>query len=209
MLSNQVQPLKLIYRQPSQEHLEQPIAFTNKLHPKDIVMINLNTKSSLVHDFTINSICRSSVIIKLANLSIHEDFELIVIVKNSKNKELENNFLWLGCTQKHVRLKSKQSKLVKFKLGFMRNGLYEIGNISNDNVLKMNLFEATNSLTSFENLVENKIDHPMMTSNQSNHSLPTLVESTAISVYLKNSSTNRYEFFKILNSFIVSVSSSS
>ena len=102
------------------------------------------------------------------------------------------------------------TKVVKFKLGFLRNGLFEVGSVSNDNILKMNLFEATNSFTSFDNFLDKKVNssgNNFGSESNTNNGLHNLIESTAISVYLKNSSTNRYEFFKILNSFTVCVSS--
>lgn len=208
-LNSPVHPLKFVYRQLIQEQLD-PLSPCYKLDPKEVVLITLNSKPNIIHNFTKGNICVSNVLINLTNLSIHRDFEIILIVKNSKSNEIENSYLWLGCTQKHVRLKSKQTKVVKFKLGFLRNGLFEVGSVSNDNILKMNLFEATNSFTSFDNFLDKKVNssgNNFGSESNTNNGLHNLIESTAISVYLKNSSTNRYEFFKILNSFTVCVSS--
>jgi hypothetical protein len=211
MASTSTPQLKLIYRQPIQDGFESP-ASNYKSDPKDVILITLNSKYNIVHDFTKSNICFLNVMVNLTNLSINNEFDIIIIVKNSKTNDIEKKYLWLGCTQKHVRLKTKQSKLVKFKLGFLRNGFYEIGNVSTENILKMNLFEATNSLTRFDNLL-GKIENSSYKNGDDSINNDTifqnLMESTAISVYLKNSSTNRYEFFKILNSFTVCVSSSS
>ena len=169
--------------------------------PKDMIMVTVNVKSHITHDFTLNDICYLSVSLHLTNLSSQSDFELVLIVKNTKAAEVDKNYLWLGCTQKYVNLKSNHTKIVKFKLGFLGNGLYEIGNISNDSMLKMNLFEATTNLPSDNS--SDKLNSLNATSNSNN--LETLMESTAISVYLKNSKSTTYELFKILNSFTVCV----
>jgi hypothetical protein len=118
---------------------------------------------------------------------------------------MEKKFLWLGCNKRFVKLKSNQSKRVQFRLGFTANGIYEIGQLSSDTVLKMNLMDAT-SVTSFDDLV----DTPNATNsflNNSNVSTNTLNEtSSIISIYMKNNASNNYELYKRLNPFTVCVS---
>ena len=50
--------------------------------------ITLNSKPNIIHNFTKGNICVSNVLINLTNLSIHRDFEIILIVKNSKSNEI-------------------------------------------------------------------------------------------------------------------------
>jgi hypothetical protein len=209
-LTSNKQPLRLCYRELSLNPIEAQAK--SSLDPKDIIMINLTTKSNHIkHDFSKSDVCVVQVLINLSNLSLHHSFEMVLTAKNSSH-HFDKKYLWLGCTQKYVKLKAKDSRQVKFKLGFLTNGFYEIGQVSNDNILKMNLFEATNSLTSFDNLIGNQTKTTTTTTTNTNvdkdgvnNSLQNLMESTAISVYLKNKTSKRFEFFKCLNSFTVSV----
>jgi hypothetical protein len=117
---------------------------------------------------------------------------------------VEKKFLWLGCNKRFLKLKSSQSKRVQFRLGFTANGIFEIGQLSSDAVLKMNLMDAT-SVTSFDDLIETTQAANSFL-NTSNVSTGTLNESSSIiSIYLKNNASNNYELFKRLNPFTVCV----
>lgn len=106
--------------------------------------------------------------------------------------------MWLGCNKKYIKLKASQSKEINFKLGFISNGVYEIGKLSNESQVKMNILDAT-SVTSFDDLMDSDIKSELISKSQH------LVNdsSAAIFVYLKNNATNRYEFFKRLNQFTI------
>lgn len=112
----------------------------------------------------------------------------------NKSSELEKNYLWIGCNKKYIKLRPSETKVIKFKLGFITNGVFEIGKISDENAVKMRLLDAT-SLTSFDDLMDAEVKNDKIGST----------ESAAISVYLKNDSNQRYELLKRLKPFTVIV----
>ena len=113
--------------------------------------------------------------------------------------------MWLGCNKKIVKLKARQTKQVRFRLSFAANGVFEIGQLSNETIMKMNLMDAT-SLTSFDDLIDNINSSAFNTSNVSN-STAANETSSLISVYLKSNKTSgdNYELFKRLNPFTVCI----
>ncbi len=114
----------------------------------------------------------------------------------------------MGSNKKYLKLKPSQSKTVKFKLGFISNGIYEIGKVQHDTLLKMNLLDAanlTNTTTSslLDDYLNDEIDNDLDTTlNGANGQL----EMSAFTIYLKNNKKNKYELFKRLNPFTISVS---
>jgi hypothetical protein len=123
---------------------------------------------------------------------------------------MEKKFLWLGCNKRFVTLRSSQSKRVRFRLGFTSTGVFEVGQLSSETVMKMNLMDAT-SVTSFDDLIETSAAaaaaggaSPNGALNNSNVSASTLNETTSIiSVYLRNKANENYELLKRLNPFTV------
>lgn len=112
--------------------------------------------------------------------------------------------MWLGCNKKFIQLRSNASQTVKFKLGFASNGVYEIGRLSVESQVRLNILDST-SVTSFDDIMDSELKNELaLKSNQ--HQL--LNDSSgAIFVYLKNVTTGRYELFKRLNQFTVIVKS--
>ena len=109
------------------------------------------------------------------------------------------NYLWLGCNKKFVKLRSNQSKEVRFKLGFALNGVYDIGKLSIESQIRLNILDST-SVTSFDELMDNDAKSELLL--KSNQQLANDT-SGGILVYLKNTRTNRYELFKRLTQFTV------
>ncbi len=77
----------------------------------------------------------------------------------------------------------------------------------NDTLLQMNLLEAanlTNTTASslLDDYINDEIDYDLDTTlNGANNQL----EMSAVSIYLKNNKKNKYELFKRLNPFTISV----
>lgn len=208
---NADQRSQLSYHQPILEDIK----LNESLDPRNLIMVTLSYASNIQHDFNKKNICNLDINIQIKNLSLHNIYELVALVKNTRANELDKTYMWLGCNKKFLKLNTSQTKCVRFKLGFMCNGVFEIGKISNDNLLKMNLFEAT-SITSFDDIKDTSdnvsMSNESIISNAMNGSpaisnLQTQIESTAISIYLKNNLNNKYELFKRLNPFTVCVSS--
>jgi hypothetical protein len=194
------EPLKLSYRELRSINGDDDVvkAAARCSEPNDTILtMHVRPKSSRIeHDFAKSAICLGEVLIDLSNLSPVDSFDIVLTVKNSPDHHhldhhhLDKSYVWLGCTQKHVIMRPRdRHRQVKFKIGFLSNGFYQIGGgqVSNDSV-----FKRVNLLETNLNLLDN-------------NSLQNLMESTAISVYLKSDKSNRFEFFKCLNSFTISV----
>jgi hypothetical protein len=109
-------------------------------------------------------------------------------------------------------VKSNEKQNVKFQLGFYKNGIYEVGRVADDLLLKMNLLEATMSSppqssnlssnsSSLSNPIyydDNKDDFIFKESNDSQ------MEGGTVFIYLKDQN-GKYEYFKKLNVFTVSI----
>jgi len=128
--------------------------------------------------------------------------------------------MWLGCHKKYTKLKSNSSKKVHFKLGFQAAGTYEIGRVASETLLKSTLFEASCNLnlaaSSTISLDDYMNDLPADSVSLGANSLNPATGSTTnvhnqsdtaiISVFLKNRTSGRYELFKRLNPFTVTIS---
>jgi len=137
--------------------------------------------------------------------------------------------LWLGCTKKHVRLKSNSSQLVKFRLGFFSPGTHEIGRQTAESQIATNIFEASSacnlnsaahipiSLDEYlnENLSTNTQtinDNTSIGSMKNIYSIGTSsvalnqADSSMVSLFVKNKASSKYELFKRLQPFTVTIS---
>ena len=132
----------------------------------------------------------------------------------------------MGSNKKHIHLASNQSKKLKFKLGFYSNGIYEIGSQSNKSKngdFKLNLFDSTstslnintdNNVTIVFDDSNDTLTNVVETNNLNNNNNPILSNSNlqstdstsgCVCIFNKNIKTNRYELFKCLNSFTVTI----
>lgn len=151
-------------------------------------------------------------------------FKCLQIKYRKKTNELDKGYVWLGCNKRYVHLESNETKEIKFKLGFFTKGVYEIGDQSNKSSIgdfKLNLFDSTasslnintnNNVTivldeltdSCASVIDtnNSINNPILsnTNIQSPDS-----KSGCVCIFNKNMSTNRYELFKCLNAFTVTI----
>ncbi len=138
---------------------------------------------------------------------------------------MEKSFLWLGCNKKHIKLKSNSSRLVKFKLGFFSPGTFEIGRLTVETQLTTNLYEACNlnsaghiPISLDEYLNENSSNSaPVINDNISIGSLnnPSIgagsavvsqSDSAVVSMFVKNQVSGKYELFKRVQPFTVTIS---
>ncbi len=142
------------------------------------------------------------------------------ILKKKRNFEIEKNYLWLGCHKKCIKLTKNQSKTINFKLGFYSNGVFDIGRMANDSLLKANLFEASCNLNateshsiSLDEYLNDINDNPSVGLHNSHQSAanPNIgpasqADCATINIFIKNNSNNKYELFKRLNPFTIVVS---
>lgn len=119
----------------------------------------------------------------------------------SSTPDSDRNYLWLGCNKKFVRLRANQSRTMRFKLGFAHNGVYDVGKLSVESQIRLNILDST-SVTSFDDLMESDVKSELLIKN--NQQLAN-DSSGAILVYMKNPNTHKYEFFKRLSQFTVIV----
>jgi len=181
----------------------------------NLLLVVSQCKSSIKCNFKQKNLCSCNVSIELKNLSSNVSFDLILIAKNPRSFEIEKSYLWLGCTKRYVNLNKNESKIVKFKLGFCGQGMFEIGRVASDSLLKANIFEAScstsaapaNNSISLEDYLNDKlsVDNASMT-QQNYYSTANQMDSATINFFLKNTFTNRHELFKRLNPFTVQVS---
>lgn len=115
----------------------------------------------------------------------------------------DRNYLWLGCNKKFLKLNSNQCKSVRFRLGVASNGIYDVGKLSAETQLRLNILDST-SVTSFDDLIDTEVKNELwLKTNQqlANDS------AGALLIYVKNSTSGRYELFRRLGQFTVVVSS--
>lgn len=118
----------------------------------------------------------------------------------------DSKFLWLGSNKKILTLKAKQSRRVQLKLGFTASGIYEIGQLSNEAIVKMNLQDAT-SVTSFDDIIDDlnlSAAAALNTSTASSNPTATTTDSV-VSIYFKNHVNESYELLKLLSPFTVCI----
>ena len=100
-------------------------------------------------------------------------------------------------------------------MGFCGQGMFEIGRVASDSLLKANIFEAScstsaapaNNSMSLEDYLNDNVSAGNASMTQQNfYSAANQMDSATINLFLRNTSTNRYELFKRLNPFTVRVS---
>lgn len=100
-----------------------------------------------------------------------------------------------------MKLRPNELRTVRFKLGFAWNGVYDIGRMSMESQIRLNILDST-SVTSFDDLMDIDIKNEMLLKN--NQQLAN-DSAGAILVYMKSASSGRYELFKRLSHFTVVV----
>jgi len=177
----------------------------NKLN-ESTLLIEVKYQTNKQHDFRARKICAVDVELVLTNTSDDTESELILLAKNQYNnskQELRKNYLWIGSNKKFLKLNSNQSKVVKFKLALIANGVYEIGKIKDDTLIKLNLLEASKVLNNetkeaLKDINYNKIE-------EENENILRQIELATISIFKRKKDEQTYELFKRLSPFTIKV----
>ena len=141
---------------------------------------------------------------------------------------MDRNYLWLGCSKKFVDLEPSECKSVSLQLAFFSAGIHEIGKQLQDSIgafagatgvvgLKTpnSLLDTMSNLSTLslgDESDENTNDNASMTTVNSLSVAGAGIgpgggqhDSAAVSVFVKNEMTGRYELYKRLDSFTVRV----
>lgn len=109
-----------------------------------------------------------------------------------------------------MRVAATESKLVRFKLGFSAHGVYDVGRVSSDAQIRLNILDSTSMTTSFDDLMDSTTTDLKSNASSSelwlkNNQQLANDSSGAILVYVKSATSGRYELFKRLTQFTVIV----
>jgi hypothetical protein len=128
--------------------------------------------------------------------------------------------MWLGIVKKYLKLRSNELKRVKFNLGVLSNGVYEVGNPSDSLQQRTNLFDTNSSIfsggaagvsgdeyyldESDTASISNKLNTSFHSNNYNSENSDGVGTSTAgsgggIYLYAKNAQSGRYELVRRLN----------
>ncbi len=170
------------------------------------LLVEIKYQTNKQHNFKVRKICSVDIDLFLTNTSGDSESELILLARNQYNsskQESLKNYLWIGANKKFVKLNPNQSKVVKFRLAIMANGVYEIGKIKDDTLIKLSLLDASKVLSNeakeaIGDLNYNKIE-------EENQNIMRQLETASISIFKKKKDEQNYEFFKRLNPFTIRI----